>query len=104
MNDLSPVIYNWCATRSSPFEPEYGIRLLKEKGLEMAKKADIPLVQISSWAVGRFADGSQVAFRINDITGVMSVADARAIAAALNSEVEELGRMKHQRRAKSATS
>jgi hypothetical protein len=68
----------------------------------MAKKAERPLVKMSSWAVGRFADGSQIAFRLNDLSVTMSVADAKAIAAALSSEADELGRVKQPPRAKGA--
>jgi hypothetical protein len=57
----------------------------------MPKATDKTFVPVSSWAVGRFPNRSQVAFKLNDLTVVMSMADAKAVAASLNSAVEEIG-------------
>lgn len=52
----------------------------------MSKQA---LVQLSYWAVGRHAQTSQVAFKLNDLPPIlMSVDTARELAAALKSEAD----------------
>ena len=56
----------------------------------MPKATDKTFVPVSSWAVGRFANGSQVAFKVNDLTVVMSTADAKAVAASLNSALSRM--------------
>jgi hypothetical protein len=55
----------------------------------MAKSKKGALATISFWAVGRRADTSQIAMKLNDFPPVlMSLESAREIAAALRLEIE----------------
>ena len=61
----------------------------------MTKRVDGAFTRVSSWAVGRLADTLEIAIRLNDFSPIlMSVADAKEIAAALNSEAESVARLK----------
>lgn len=54
----------------------------------MVKSSNEALVPVSFWAVGRLAETSQVAIRLNDLPPIfMSVEIAREIAVALKAEV-----------------
>jgi hypothetical protein len=73
--------------------------------ISMKTKESSSAVQISSWAVGIVGDTSQVAIRLNRCNPVlMSAAEARKIAAALNSEADAIRDLKRSAHRGSSTS
>jgi hypothetical protein len=61
-------------------------------GVVMATKSS-GFIRVSNWAVGRFADHSRVAVKLNEHLMALTLGDAKAIGTALLSEAKELDQL-----------